>query len=151
MPPYSSSFIPLPHAVLEVAVLSTEGQVQDFKFPLGIKGAGSSIQLSANTVKQNSRNGKVEPSLKTDRFFNLLIQRTIPNKNWQVFFVCLNLLGLKCWIFDSWYNKYTLTFNSRFKIMPYCFPVNSIEIKIFHKDFFHFILILMYLLFYYYS
>lgn len=67
MPPYSSSFIPLPHAVLEVAVLSTEGQVQDFKFPLGIKGAGSSIQLSANTVKQNSRNGKVEPSLKTDR------------------------------------------------------------------------------------
>ncbi|OWK05464.1 ADGRL2, partial [Cervus elaphus hippelaphus] len=42
---------------LEVAVLSTEGQVQDFKFPLGIKGAGSSIQLSANTVKQNSRNG----------------------------------------------------------------------------------------------
>ena len=47
----------LPHPVLEVAVLSTEGQVQDFKFPLGIKGAGSSIQLSANTVKQNSRNG----------------------------------------------------------------------------------------------
>ncbi|KAF3819691.1 hypothetical protein GH733_015200 [Mirounga leonina] len=42
---------------MEVAVLSTEGQVQDFKFPLGIKGAGSSIQLSANTVKQNSRNG----------------------------------------------------------------------------------------------
>ncbi|KAL6032710.1 hypothetical protein STEG23_033251, partial [Scotinomys teguina] len=43
--------------VLEVAVLSTEGQVQDFKFPLGIKGSGGSIQLSANTVKQNSRNG----------------------------------------------------------------------------------------------
>ena len=70
----------LPYPVLEVAVLSTEGQVQDFKFPLGIKGAGSSIQLSANTVKQNSRNGKMEQSLlKTDRFF-----------------VQLNLLILKC-------------------------------------------------------
>ncbi|KAB1268091.1 Adhesion G protein-coupled receptor L2 [Camelus dromedarius] len=49
--------MPTENIVLEVAVLSTEGQVQDFKFPLGIKGAGSSIQLSANTVKQNSRNG----------------------------------------------------------------------------------------------
>ncbi|XP_057401747.1 adhesion G protein-coupled receptor L2 isoform X2 [Balaenoptera acutorostrata] len=48
--------MPTENIVLEVAVLSTEGQVQDFKFPLGIKGAGSSIQLSANTVKQNSRN-----------------------------------------------------------------------------------------------
>ncbi|XP_052587782.1 adhesion G protein-coupled receptor L2 isoform X40 [Peromyscus californicus insignis] len=49
--------MPTENIALEVAVLSTEGQVQDFKFPLGIKGAGSSIQLSANTVKQNSRNG----------------------------------------------------------------------------------------------
>ncbi|XP_063113858.1 adhesion G protein-coupled receptor L2 isoform X14 [Cavia porcellus] len=49
--------MPTENIVLEVAVLSTEGQIQDFKFPLGIKGAGSSIQLSANTVKQNSRNG----------------------------------------------------------------------------------------------
>ncbi|XP_060248526.1 adhesion G protein-coupled receptor L2 isoform X31 [Meriones unguiculatus] len=49
--------MPTENIVLEVAVLSTEGQVQDFKFPLGFKGAGSSIQLSANTVKQNSRNG----------------------------------------------------------------------------------------------
>nr|XP_023405203.1 adhesion G protein-coupled receptor L2 isoform X4 [Loxodonta africana] len=49
--------MPTENIVLEVAVLSTEGQVQDFKFPLGIKGSGSSIQLSANTVKQNSRNG----------------------------------------------------------------------------------------------
>ncbi|XP_037682740.1 adhesion G protein-coupled receptor L2 isoform X17 [Choloepus didactylus] len=49
--------MPTDNIVLEVAVLSTEGQVQDFKFPLGIKGSGSSIQLSANTVKQNSRNG----------------------------------------------------------------------------------------------
>ncbi|XP_076789504.1 adhesion G protein-coupled receptor L2 isoform X25 [Arvicanthis niloticus] len=47
--------MPTENIVLEVAVLSTEGQVQDFKFPLGFK--GSSIQLSANTVKQNSRNG----------------------------------------------------------------------------------------------
>ncbi|XP_026639732.1 adhesion G protein-coupled receptor L2 isoform X24 [Microtus ochrogaster] len=49
--------MPTENIVLQVEVLSTEGQVQDFKFPLGIKGAGSSIQLSANTVKQNSRNG----------------------------------------------------------------------------------------------
>ncbi|XP_036045289.1 adhesion G protein-coupled receptor L2 isoform X19 [Onychomys torridus] len=49
--------MPTENIALEVAVLSTEGQVQDFKFPLSIKGAGSSIQLSANTVKQNSRNG----------------------------------------------------------------------------------------------
>ncbi|XP_007638551.1 adhesion G protein-coupled receptor L2 isoform X4 [Cricetulus griseus] len=49
--------MPTENIVLEVDVLSTEGQVQDFKFPLGIKGAGSTIQLSANTVKQNSRNG----------------------------------------------------------------------------------------------
>ncbi|XP_036019355.1 adhesion G protein-coupled receptor L2 isoform X26 [Mus musculus] len=49
--------MPTENIVLEVAVLSTEGQVQDFKFPLGLKGLGSSIQLSANTVKQNSRNG----------------------------------------------------------------------------------------------
>lgn len=84
MPPHPSSFIPLPHAVLEVAVLSTEGQVQDFKFPLGIKGAGSSIQLSANTVKQNSRNGKVERSLKTDRLFFFV-----------VVVVHINLSGLK--------------------------------------------------------
>lgn len=42
--------------VLEVAVLSTEGQVQDLKFPQGNAG-GNSIQLSSSTVKQNSRNG----------------------------------------------------------------------------------------------
>ncbi|XP_063137314.1 adhesion G protein-coupled receptor L2 isoform X19 [Rattus norvegicus] len=49
--------MPTDNIVLEVAVLSTEGQVQDFTFHLGFKGAFSSIQLSANTVKQNSRNG----------------------------------------------------------------------------------------------
>lgn len=43
--------------VLDVAVLITEGQVQDLKFPQGSKG-GNSIQLSASTVKQNSRNGE---------------------------------------------------------------------------------------------
>uniref|UniRef100_A0A672JD30 Adhesion G protein-coupled receptor L2a n=1 Tax=Salarias fasciatus TaxID=181472 RepID=A0A672JD30_SALFA len=41
---------------LNVYVLSTDGQVQDFKFPQPSKG-GISIQLSANTVKLNSRNG----------------------------------------------------------------------------------------------
>lgn len=44
-------------AVLDVYVLSTDGQVQDFKFPQSSKG-GISIQLSANTVKLNSRNGE---------------------------------------------------------------------------------------------
>lgn len=47
-------------------MLSTEGQIQDFKFPLGFKEAASSIQLSANTVKQNSRNGKMEQSYQND-------------------------------------------------------------------------------------
>ncbi|XP_062993082.1 adhesion G protein-coupled receptor L2 isoform X8 [Elgaria multicarinata webbii] len=48
--------MPTDHIVLEVAVLSTEGQVQDLKFPQGNAG-GNSIQLSSSTVKQNSRNG----------------------------------------------------------------------------------------------
>ncbi|CDQ98300.1 unnamed protein product, partial [Oncorhynchus mykiss] len=42
--------------VLDVYVLSTDGQVQDFRFPQTSKG-GASIQLSANTVKVNSKNG----------------------------------------------------------------------------------------------
>lgn len=46
-------------AVLEVYVLSTDGQVQDFKFPQ-IGKSGISIQLSANTVKLNSRNGELK-------------------------------------------------------------------------------------------
>lgn len=50
-------FLPLLCSVLDVAVLITEGQVQDLKFPQGSKG-GNSIQLSASTVKQNSRNGE---------------------------------------------------------------------------------------------
>ncbi|XP_056671419.1 adhesion G protein-coupled receptor L2 isoform X6 [Monodelphis domestica] len=48
--------MPTENIVLEVAVVSTEGQVQDLKFPQGNK-VSNSIQLSANTVKQNSRNG----------------------------------------------------------------------------------------------
>ncbi|XP_019344618.1 adhesion G protein-coupled receptor L2 isoform X5 [Alligator mississippiensis] len=48
--------MPTENIVLEVAMLSTEGQVQDLKFPQGSKG-GNSIQLSSSTIKQNSRNG----------------------------------------------------------------------------------------------
>lgn len=42
---------------LEVARLSTDGNLEDLKFPQNM-GHGSSIQLSANTLKQNGRNGK---------------------------------------------------------------------------------------------
>ncbi|CAL8325573.1 unnamed protein product [Arctogadus glacialis] len=46
-----------PHEeVLDVYVLSTDGQVQDFRFPQTSK-EGASIQLSSNTVKVNSKNG----------------------------------------------------------------------------------------------
>uniref|UniRef100_A0A3B4CF19 Adhesion G protein-coupled receptor L2 n=1 Tax=Pygocentrus nattereri TaxID=42514 RepID=A0A3B4CF19_PYGNA len=48
--------VPASNIILDVYVLSTDGQVQDFKFPQSSKG-GISIQLSANTVKLNSRNG----------------------------------------------------------------------------------------------
>ncbi|XP_056233884.1 adhesion G protein-coupled receptor L2 isoform X27 [Seriola aureovittata] len=48
--------VPADNIILDVYVLSTDGQVQDFKFPQSSKG-GISIQLSANTVKLNSRNG----------------------------------------------------------------------------------------------
>nr|XP_044986134.1 adhesion G protein-coupled receptor L3 isoform X4 [Jaculus jaculus] len=43
---------------LEVARLSTEGNLEDLKFPEN-KGHGSTIQLSANTLKQNGRNGEI--------------------------------------------------------------------------------------------
>ncbi|XP_063997967.1 LOW QUALITY PROTEIN: adhesion G protein-coupled receptor L1 [Pogoniulus pusillus] len=46
--------------VLEVTVLSTEGQVQELSFPQEFGGGEGSIQLSANTLKQNSRNGVVK-------------------------------------------------------------------------------------------
>ncbi|XP_019900840.1 adhesion G protein-coupled receptor L2 isoform X10 [Esox lucius] len=48
--------MPADNIILDVYVLSTDGQVQDFRFPQTSKG-GASIQLSANTVKVNSKNG----------------------------------------------------------------------------------------------
>ncbi|KAL6076486.1 hypothetical protein STEG23_025569, partial [Scotinomys teguina] len=43
---------------LEVARLSTEGNLEDLKFPENM-GHGGTIQLSANTLKQNGRNGEI--------------------------------------------------------------------------------------------
>ncbi|XP_004849727.1 adhesion G protein-coupled receptor L3 isoform X13 [Heterocephalus glaber] len=43
---------------LEVARLSTDGNLEDLKFPENIA-HGSTIQLSANTLKQNGRNGEI--------------------------------------------------------------------------------------------
>ncbi|KAM6150298.1 adhesion G protein-coupled receptor L3 isoform 10-T10 [Erethizon dorsatum] len=43
---------------LEVARLSTEGNLEDLKFPENMA-RGSTIQLSANTLKQNGRNGEI--------------------------------------------------------------------------------------------
>ncbi|NXN96059.1 AGRL3 protein, partial [Rhinopomastus cyanomelas] len=43
---------------LEVARLSTDGNLEDLKFPQNT-GHGSAIQLSANTLKQNGRNGEI--------------------------------------------------------------------------------------------
>ncbi|CDQ58667.1 unnamed protein product [Oncorhynchus mykiss] len=48
--------VPADNIMLDVYVLSTDGQMQDFRFPQTSKG-GASIQLSANTVKVNSKNG----------------------------------------------------------------------------------------------
>ncbi|XP_051967346.1 adhesion G protein-coupled receptor L2-like isoform X3 [Xyrauchen texanus] len=48
--------VPASNIILDVYVLSTDGQVQDFRFPQSGSG-GISIQLSSNTVKLNSRNG----------------------------------------------------------------------------------------------
>ncbi|XP_048832695.1 adhesion G protein-coupled receptor L2 isoform X10 [Brienomyrus brachyistius] len=48
--------VPAENIILDVYVLSTDGQVQDFRFPQSSKG-GVSVQLSSNTVKLNSRNG----------------------------------------------------------------------------------------------
>ncbi|XP_057257363.1 adhesion G protein-coupled receptor L1-like, partial [Pezoporus wallicus] len=45
--------------VLEVTVLNTEGQLQELVFPQEF-GGETVIQLSANTLKQNSRNGVVK-------------------------------------------------------------------------------------------
>ncbi|XP_038187296.1 adhesion G protein-coupled receptor L3 [Arvicola amphibius] len=43
---------------LEVARLSTEGNLEDLTFPENM-GHGSTVQLSANTLKQNGRNGEI--------------------------------------------------------------------------------------------
>ncbi|XP_053154045.1 adhesion G protein-coupled receptor L3 isoform X3 [Hemicordylus capensis] len=43
---------------LEVARLSTDGNLEDLKFPQNT-GYGSAIHLSANTLKQNGRNGEI--------------------------------------------------------------------------------------------
>ncbi|XP_063075605.1 adhesion G protein-coupled receptor L2-like isoform X2 [Engraulis encrasicolus] len=48
--------VPAENIMLDVYVLSTDGQVQDFRFPQTSKG-GATIQLTANTVKLNSKNG----------------------------------------------------------------------------------------------
>ncbi|KAK2087510.1 Adhesion G protein-coupled receptor L1 [Saguinus oedipus] len=50
---------PVP-TVLEVTVLNTEGQVQELVFPQEEYPRKNSIQLSAKTIKQNSRNGVVK-------------------------------------------------------------------------------------------
>nr|XP_014343826.1 PREDICTED: adhesion G protein-coupled receptor L1 [Latimeria chalumnae] len=47
------------NVVLEVTVLNTEGQVQELMFPQDYP-TESAIQLSSNTIKQNSRNGVVK-------------------------------------------------------------------------------------------
>ncbi|CAL8316518.1 unnamed protein product [Gadus morhua 'NCC'] len=48
--------VPAENIMLDVYVMSTDGQVQDFRFPQTSK-EGASIQLSSNTVKVNSKNG----------------------------------------------------------------------------------------------
>ncbi|CAL1579525.1 unnamed protein product [Knipowitschia caucasica] len=48
--------VPAENIMLDVYVISTDGQVQDFRFPQSSKG-GSFLQLSSNTVKANSKNG----------------------------------------------------------------------------------------------
>nr|XP_057921670.1 adhesion G protein-coupled receptor L2-like isoform X11 [Doryrhamphus excisus] len=48
--------VPAENIMLDVYVVSTDGQVQDFRFPQTSRG-GASLQLSSNTVKVNSKNG----------------------------------------------------------------------------------------------
>lgn len=57
---FTSSLTSCLISVLDVHVLSTDGQVQDFRFPQTSKG-GATLQLSSNTVKVNSKNGKKTP------------------------------------------------------------------------------------------
>ncbi|XP_054625517.1 adhesion G protein-coupled receptor L2-like isoform X4 [Dunckerocampus dactyliophorus] len=48
--------VPAENIMLDVYVVSTDGQVQDFRFPQTSR-VGASLQLSSNTVKVNSKNG----------------------------------------------------------------------------------------------
>ncbi|MED6248076.1 Adhesion G protein-coupled receptor L2, partial [Ataeniobius toweri] len=48
--------VPAENIVLDVYVISTDGHVQEFRFPQTSKG-GATLQLSSNTVKVNSKNG----------------------------------------------------------------------------------------------
>ncbi|KAK7945537.1 hypothetical protein WMY93_001265 [Mugilogobius chulae] len=48
--------VPAENIMLDVYVISTDGQVQDFRFPQSSK-SGGFLQLSSNTVKANSKNG----------------------------------------------------------------------------------------------
>ncbi|XP_067218567.1 adhesion G protein-coupled receptor L2-like isoform X1 [Chanodichthys erythropterus] len=48
--------VPAENIMLDVYVLSTDGQIQDFRFPQNSK-RGATIHLSANMVKLNSKNG----------------------------------------------------------------------------------------------
>ncbi|KAM8838278.1 adhesion G protein-coupled receptor L2b.1 isoform 3-T3 [Synchiropus picturatus] len=48
--------VPAENIMLDVYVLSTDGQVQDFRFPQTSRG-GATLQLSSNTVKVNSKSG----------------------------------------------------------------------------------------------
>lgn len=57
-------------------MLSTEGQVQDLRFPQAGKG-GNWIQLSARTMKQNSRNG--EPWAQDSATPSTSVKPTLPS------------------------------------------------------------------------
>lgn len=62
---FSSHVFPAPE--LEVARMSTDGNLPDLKFPQ-TGGQGNAIHLSANTLKQHGRNGE-PPSRTTTRTF----------------------------------------------------------------------------------
>lgn len=57
------------HSVLDVYVLSTDGQIQDFRFPQS-SNRGATIQLSANMVKLNSKNGNYKQGYNHFKCFN---------------------------------------------------------------------------------
>lgn len=120
-------FFPLVCLVLDVAVLITEGQVQDLKFPQGSKG-GNSIQLSASTVKQNSRNGESwAQSTETPLTF---IKPTLPplvkiSKRTTTKLLCgffLKIMGSQAFFFKSIAWKCLSVY--------WCFIVSSLEYRL---------------------